>query len=805
MFCCAAPPRPPPIQLKPLKCTQVTNTSLALEWALAGASSSVHGVDLRVRPQKTLKWMSVQCRLTAVVFLAIDADTKTLMPRSRSEAANTAGGVVLECLDENCEYEVKACIVTHANERGPFTPTLTCKTLTSAALEMPTLNVEEVAADSALVSWGPQPVNAMMKFRIRKVGAGQWVDLPVRGGSPQRTRTPTKPNVQRVEPICTTEVDVPSLTPETDYEIMATVVSYDPFVAAHETAPVSFSTLAPGRAATRLTRLTTASVGQTSCTLKWNHIPNRWFLGIRARRKGGDEAEDDASPYLMFDRYRGKLVAECESWAPDSKEEIVEVGGLDSGCLYGFSARTLGQDGVWSPWGEELDVVTQIVMPPLLIGKMTNSTVHFEWEELKHAINVAVRVRKGGEKGWKHLNSKNHSLVALGDGIAPRAQDGAACLLGLEADCTYEAASSARTKSGWGPYGAKVTFQTLPKVIVEAACVASSSTSIALQLNLPANRSELQGLDHPVSVRCRVEGEDDWNEVGEDGDALVPVGKGAKFVDGQLQVNNLKPDTTYHITTSRNTPIESPLVVTLGSANSSFSRQESGAMSCATFRRCREALAARLSDSPILLDDLLEDFDKCFCPGCHTGADVYQRGNENYIIPRGWCKAAVRTNKAKPLEKRAFESWCTGYHGTSSQHLSSILASGQLLKPGSTTPRGGKIPVRDGHIQKAFERKNTHVGKTEFFDPRQYIFFSPSMLYCDYGCAYMTEFPYKGRKYRFAIQVRIQPNTFSVGPETVGAKRRGHIIDPNVSNHSIEWYTAEDHTHMITGVLVCER
>ena len=54
-------------------------------------------------------------------------------------------------------------------------------------------------------------------------------------------------------------------------------------------------------------------------------------------------------------------------------------------------------------------------------------------------------------------------------------------------------------------------------------------------------------------------------------------------------------------------------------------------------------------------------------------------------------------------------------------------------------------------------------------------------------------------------QVRIQPGTYNIGQETVGAKRKGDTVDPYVSNSSVEWYTGELHTHMITGILVNER
>jgi hypothetical protein len=57
------------------------------------------------------------------------------------------------------------------------------------------------------------------------------------------------------------------------------------------------------------------------------------------------------------------------------------------------------------------------------------------------------------------------------------------------------------------------------------------------------------------------------------------------------------------------------------------------------------------------------------------------------------------------------------------------------------------------------------------------------------------------RKYRFAFQVYLQSGQYEIGQETVGA--RDTLIDDNVPNNSIEWYTLKGQ-HVLTGLLIRE-
>ena len=56
-------------------------------------------------------------------------------------------------------------------------------------------------------------------------------------------------------------------------------------------------------------------------------------------------------------------------------------------------------------------------------------------------------------------------------------------------------------------------------------------------------------------------------------------------------------------------------------------------------------------------------------------------------------------------------------------------------------------------------------------------------------------------RYRFVFQSCLQPGHYNIGHETVGAGDK--VIDDNVPNSSIEWYTCKGQ-HVLTGLLIRE-
>ncbi|XP_066265551.1 uncharacterized protein [Branchiostoma lanceolatum] len=196
--------------------------------------------------------------------------------------------------------------------------------------------------------------------------------------------------------------------------------------------------------------------------------------------------------------------------------------------------------------------------------------------------------------------------------------------------------------------------------------------------------------------------------------------------------------------------------------------------------------------------------DMCYCYRCHNergDRDWYHRGDppEMYAIPQGWSRFGVRVNPAfMDKDLPAFDKWHRAFHGTDPVVVKKILqSSSQLLIPGDTVLGGHRLGEKPGHI--------TPDSKPEGFDTRQ-VFVSPSIKYA--GCeVYASPQRYKdkkGKEYdvRVALQLCVRPGSYTVGPETIGARREGRTIDPLFSNDELEWFTKERGGHALYGLLV---
>lgn len=230
------------------------------------------------------------------------------------------------------------------------------------------------------------------------------------------------------------------------------------------------------------------------------------------------------------------------------------------------------------------------------------------------------------------------------------------------------------------------------------------------------------------------------------------------------------------------------------------------AVSCPYWDRCKSALLGVMRDAGIPLNDegyADKSGDRCFCHGCHHrrgDRTVYERGGKPYALPVGFARVGIKPGKSKGLIEKGMRNWHVCYHGTKYQYLGDIVLQGQLLAPGSILHNGDSIKTRPGHIKTSFLRSNEHTGMREHFDPRNKVFFSPSIKYCDHD-VYANEYYCDGRHYRFALQLRIQPESYSTGQQTIGTTDE---IDPHIPNKSIEWYTDQLHAHFFTGILLRE-
>eukprot|EP00812_Abedinium_dasypus_P010862 NODE_4458_length_672_cov_383.358185.p1 GENE.NODE_4458_length_672_cov_383.358185~~NODE_4458_length_672_cov_383.358185.p1 ORF type:complete len:198 (+),score=12.76 NODE_4458_length_672_cov_383.358185:3-596(+) len=174
----------------------------------------------------------------------------------------------------------------------------------------------------------------------------------------------------------------------------------------------------------------------------------------------------------------------------------------------------------------------------------------------------------------------------------------------------------------------------------------------------------------------------------------------------------------------------------------------------------------------------------------------------------GWVRFVLRSGMLQAKALGALDDWDVAFHSTTCEMLPKVLATSRLVKPGDRVAAldGQAVGIRGdtGRIRKPFVRHNRHTGQKEWFDPRQ-IFLTPSIRYCcqpHYSRVQQFIGPSDCKcDVRIALQVLLRPGTYSVGHQTVGATA---LIDPCVSNDSIEYYTKGDEhgSHILTGLLV---
>ena len=221
---------------------------------------------------------------------------------------------------------------------------------------------------------------------------------------------------------------------------------------------------------------------------------------------------------------------------------------------------------------------------------------------------------------------------------------------------------------------------------------------------------------------------------------------------------------------------------------------------------CETMNAARRFVSTLGLPDgrLNAQYNVCYCDegcgSCHPDlasrgqGQPDQNGSGIYGLPKGWCCFGLQVDESEFRSRRVWEDWNVSFHGTKVATAREILQSDwQLLKPGDETPSGYQIPIRPGHVL-----PDTVPG----FDPNQ-IFTSPSIKYCCYRTPlYCDTVGFEDHSISVAFQLRQQPDTYTVGPETVGATARAETIDPHFPNDELEWYTKRSGVHKLTRLLV---
>jgi hypothetical protein len=200
------------------------------------------------------------------------------------------------------------------------------------------------------------------------------------------------------------------------------------------------------------------------------------------------------------------------------------------------------------------------------------------------------------------------------------------------------------------------------------------------------------------------------------------------------------------------------------------------------------------------------DADMCYCGECaeEGGHDPAlkdaTRGQpaKTYAFPIGWCRLGMKLPAGMSADM--MDAGHVAFHGTRKETAVAILQSKnpQLLKPGTITESGFKIPIRSGHIEEPQNRLNKHSGEMEMFDPNQ-IFMSPTIKYCEHASYTRFEDSPTGARFKTAFQIRIADGQYDIGQETVGVTGR---IDPLFSNNAVEWYTLRIGAPVLHGLLI---
>eukprot|EP00042_Codosiga_hollandica_P046839 m.499091 g.499091 ORF g.499091 m.499091 type:complete len:444 (+) comp57317_c0_seq1:2-1333(+) len=230
---------------------------------------------------------------------------------------------------------------------------------------------------------------------------------------------------------------------------------------------------------------------------------------------------------------------------------------------------------------------------------------------------------------------------------------------------------------------------------------------------------------------------------------------------------------------------------------------------------CPQALAKRLLRNKFHIDSSFfnPEGDKCFCEFCikvRGDAPLHSHGvpPSKYALPIGFVLLGILQTPGFLATNRVFESWHMSYHGTKAENLEQIFNGGlRLLKAGDVMLGGKRLGIPAGHIQRSFKLKNLHTGQEEEFNPLQ-IFTSPSPRYSAHG-TYAPKMivddpdrPEQLLSLVFMFQVRQRPGSYGIGQETVGATDQGIVLDERFSNNELEFYTTDNTSLCLTGLLI---
>eukprot|EP00918_Siedleckia_nematoides_P108312 GHVU01236377.1.p1 GENE.GHVU01236377.1~~GHVU01236377.1.p1 ORF type:complete len:987 (-),score=102.67 GHVU01236377.1:334-3294(-) len=190
----------------------------------------------------------------------------------------------------------------------------------------------------------------------------------------------------------------------------------------------------------------------------------------------------------------------------------------------------------------------------------------------------------------------------------------------------------------------------------------------------------------------------------------------------------------------------------------------------------------------------------CYCHICMPGrgeGSLFFAGKptQKAATPAGWVKFPIRAPvRAEVLQ--IWEKWHIGYHGTDTENIAKILATGELLMPGDMTQTGEVLSTAPGH----YTKNKRPAG----FDLEQF-FMSPSIIYASQSVySTSTSFEDKVNKTgwiaRVVFQGHIQPNSYTTSHQTT--RKNDRNIDPLFHNAELEWSTKCRGVIILTAILV---
>ncbi|KAI8917251.1 hypothetical protein DFJ77DRAFT_339296 [Powellomyces hirtus] len=130
-------------------------------------------------------------------------------------------------------------------------------------------------------------------------------------------------------------------------------------------------------------------------------------------------------------------------------------------------------------------------------------------------------------------------------------------------------------------------------------------------------------------------------------------------------------------------------------------------------------------------------------------------------------------------EEEIFRDWHVCFHCTSVEAIRSIVTHRTMALPGDILLDGTELRIPTHHTQ-----------------GQRYVFTSPCLQYCAH---YGTERVWENKTVRLALQLRVQPGSYTVQKDTLRHKTSYHSRFPP---NEIEWKTNIRGAVVVTRILM---